>query len=95
MARPLFALLVLAAAAFTLKLYIVQELIAGLLFVAIAVTTVLALTVAFVLCQEGILRILLWARNAFAPLSRIAPHQNGSQDPIVSGPDYSIERREQ
>jgi hypothetical protein len=52
-ARFVLILLMLAAGGSTLKLYIVLELIAGLFFVAVTVTTIFALTVAFVLCQEA------------------------------------------
>ncbi|MGB9434173.1 MAG: hypothetical protein WBQ89_18155 [Candidatus Acidiferrum sp.] len=85
-ARFVLILLMLAAGGSTLKLYIVQELITGLFFVAITVTTIFALTVAFVLCQEGILHTVPWAKNVFAALGRFVPHQNGSQDPMASGP---------
>jgi len=86
-ARFVLILLMLAAGGATLKLYIVQELIVGFFFVAITVTTLFALTVAFVLCQEGILHTVFWAKNTFAALGRFVPHQNGCQDPMASGPE--------
>ena len=47
-ARIVLLLLVPVAAGSAVKLYVVQELIAGLLLVAIAVTAVFALTVGFI-----------------------------------------------
>ena len=76
-ARIVLTLLVLAAAGFAVKLYLVQELIAGLLLVAIAVMTVLVLSVGFVLFQEGIRRALLWRKSRVAPISSFVPHENG------------------
>jgi len=70
-------LLVLAAAGFTVEFYVVQELIAGLLLVATAVTTVFVFSVAFLVLQEGIRRALLWRKSRVAPISSFAPHENG------------------
>ena len=91
-AQIVTGLLVLIAAGSTLKLYIVQELIVGLLLVAITVTTVFTLTVAFVLFQEGIRRTISRGKNGFASLARLTPHHNGSQNPMVPGADESTEQ---
>lgn len=90
-ARIVIALLVLMVADATLKSYIVQETIVGLLFVAITVTTVFTLTVAFVLFQEGIRRTLSRGKNGFASLGRLTPHHNGSHNPMIPGADQSAE----
>ena len=76
-ARIVITLLVLAAAGFTVKLYVVQELIAGLLLVAIAVMTVFVLSVGFLLFQEGIRRALLWRKSRVTPINSFVPHQDG------------------
>ena len=75
--RIVLTLLVLTAAGFAVKLYIVQEIMAGLLLSAIAVTTVFVLPVGFLLFQEGIRRVLQWRKSRVAPISSFLPHENG------------------
>jgi hypothetical protein len=71
--RIMLALLLVAAMGFLMKLYVVQEILAVLLLLAVPTVTILVFGVAFILVQEGVRRAVLWTRTGIVRLASLSP----------------------
>jgi hypothetical protein len=84
--RIMLALLLVATMAFTMKLYMVQEILVLLLVLAVSTVTIFVFAVAFILLQEGIRRAVLWAKIGVVRLAGLSPQDQQFQRTTIRTP---------
>jgi len=88
MAVAVLALPLLAALALDKKVYVymLQEVLIVKLLTAISVAAIMLLSVAFVLFQDGMRRVVLWIKTGILQLAKLSRRQVGHPDPIIQPP---------
>jgi hypothetical protein len=60
------------------KFYTLREILVVVLLLAIATLTILAFSVALILCREGMVWAILWTKSGFARFARLAGLRPGA-----------------